>query len=309
MRAARVIMALPQRALQLVEFGDDVFEDRRAFERLRDGAVHPMPASKLFMTFDAPWWSNPARDPAAISASYTDLPMQQCYQFGHADADAPVVLMASFADDASSSFWRSRADDSTYPNPVRGGAVGLQCSTAMVACAQRQLAKLHAGDVPAPSGALFVDWKRDPFGAGWHAWSAHTRSWEARTQIRSPATNLYVCGEAYAERHGWVEGAINSAEMVVQLLGVERPSWVDSSHVFEQEEGESSMTGQVSELLIALGESTALKRVYDRNPSELMSAFGLDADAQDAVQSNELAKVKFAAGLDDAKFIVVKSAN
>src|SRR5262249_38985363 len=148
--------------------------------------------------------------------------------------------------------------------------------------ARRQLSLMHDLAVPAPIGAMFVDWSRDPYGAGWHAWSPSVDSAAARTEIRSPAKALYICGEAYAERHGWVEGALNSAETVVQLLGAGRPSWVDRSYVFEQQEGESPMTGQVSELLIALGESSSLKRVYDRNPSEIMSAFGLDAGAQEA---------------------------
>lgn len=69
------------------------------------------------------------------------------------------------------------------------------------------------------------------------------------------------------------------------------------------------MSGQVSELLIALGESSALKRVYDRCPAQIMSAFGLDADAQEAVRSNDLASVKLAAGLEEAAFIIVKPAN
>jgi hypothetical protein len=134
------------------------------------------------------------------------------------------------------------------------------------------------------------------------------RSWEARKQIRSPSKNLYVCGEAYAQRHGWVEGALNSAEMVVQHFGVGRPSWVDRSHMFEQE-GECPMKGQVSEFLIALGESSALKRVYDRNPDEIMHAFGLSADAQAAIRSDDLGRVKDAAGFGEAAFIVAKPTN
>jgi monoamine oxidase len=300
---------MPQRALQCVEFGEGVLSDRYGFEQLRDHGVHPIPASKLFLSFDTPWRPGVALECAAVSASYTDLPMQQCYWFGAASTDEPTILMASLADDVSLPFWSALAK-APARNCADGEGSELRASRAMVASVRRQLALLYAGEtVPAPRGALFVNWRGDPFGAGWHAWSTHTPSWRARRQIRSPAPGLYVCGEAYAERHGWVEGAINSAEMVVERLGVDRPSWVDGAYVFEQEEGETHMTAQVSELLIALGESAALRRVYERSPGEIMNAFGLDADAQDAVRSNDLARVKSAAGLHEAAFIVVKPAN
>ena len=35
---------------------------------------------------------------------------------------------------------------------------------------------------------------------------------------------LYVCGEAYSHDQGWVEGALDTAEQVVELLGVQPPS-------------------------------------------------------------------------------------
>lgn len=69
------------------------------------------------------------------------------------------------------------------------------------------------------------------------------------------------------------------------------------------------MSGQVSELLIALGESSALKRAYDRDPGGVMNAFGLSADAQVALRSNDLSLVKSAAGVRECAFIIAKAAN
>ena len=309
-----VVLALPRRALQLISYGERVFDDRRTFERLRDESVQPAPASKLFMTFDVSWWestefSATCRDPGDVCATHTDLPMQQCYYFGGRPDDTSTAVMASFADDVSTSFWRSSpsANAQAYRNAARGAPVGLECSAAMVASARQQLTALHQGaETALPKGAVFFDWSRDPYGAAWHAWSVHMRSWEARRKIRSPAKDLYVCGEAYAERHGWVEGAINSAEMVMQLLGVARPPWVDSSYEFEREEGDKQMTNQVSELLVALGESSALQRVYRRNADEIMGAFGLDPDQREAMKTGDSAKIGSAANIGDAAFIIVK---
>ncbi|MFT3728990.1 MAG: NAD(P)/FAD-dependent oxidoreductase [Terricaulis sp.] len=303
--ASHVILALPPAALERVAFGNGVLDDPGAFARLRD-SVNRVPACKLFMTFEEAWWANPSRDPAAVVASYTDLPMQQCYFFGVA-ADTPATMLAAFADDISSSFWRAMLSEPE--RRAEGASIELDCSAPIVQAALRQLHLLHEVAPPKPTRAVFVDWSREPFGAGWHAWAAGPRSWDARKQIRSPAKNLFVCGEAFAERHGWVEGALNSAEAVVQHFGVGRPPWVDGSYWCEQQQGEDAMTGQVSELLIALGESSALKRAYDRDPGGIMNAFGLSDDAQVAMRSNDLSLVKSAAGVRECAFIVAKPSN
>lgn len=311
--AQSLILAMPRRALQLVEFGDDVFPDREAFENLRDQSVASAPASKIFLTFSEPWWDQSNVGPTSlggvdVSAAYTDLPIQQCYYFGAPHAAAPALLMASYADDRSSSFWAGfmHPGEASYANAAPNAASDLECPGSLVEATRRQLDTLHDDvDVPSPTAAIFVDWSRDPYGGGWHAWTTRVRSWEARAAIRNPTPNLYICGEAYSDRHGWTEGAINSAEMVVQLLGAERPDWVDEAFQFEQE-GEVVMANRVSEMLVALGESMTLQRVFARKPDEIMDAFGLDTREQAAVKSGDPTKVKEIAGEGSVAFIVLK---
>jgi hypothetical protein len=59
-RARQVILALPQRALQLLNLGDDLFEDASEFRRVRDRAVLPMRSCKVFLTYDHAWWRDAA---------------------------------------------------------------------------------------------------------------------------------------------------------------------------------------------------------------------------------------------------------
>ena len=33
--------------------------------------------------------------------------------------------------------------------------------------------------------------------------------------VQNPRTNVYVCGEAVARSHGWVEGALESVELIL----------------------------------------------------------------------------------------------
>jgi monoamine oxidase len=48
-------------------------------------------------------------------------------------------------------------------------------------------------------------------------------------RIRRPVEqlNVFLCGEAYSSSQGWVEGAVNTAEMVVEdYFDLPRPDWV-----------------------------------------------------------------------------------
>jgi hypothetical protein len=95
---------------------------------------------------------------------------------------------------------------------------------------------MNKDDLPSPNGALFFDWGSDPFDAAWHGWAPHFKSWNIRLWMRrpNPHLDLLICGEAYSQRNGWVEGAINSAELALELLGLKRPSWIsDSDFQFE----------------------------------------------------------------------------
>ncbi len=62
------------------------------------------------------------------------------------------------------------------------------------------------------------DWSRPPFGAGCHAWAPGARSWEVRERLagfgfegQEHTKNLHICGEAYSDYQGFIEGALRSA--------------------------------------------------------------------------------------------------
>lgn len=239
-RAKQVILALPQRALQLVGFDQGIFGGiGSTFEQVRDGAVRAMRSCKIFLAYDQAWWSGDAAG-ARIAARYTDMPMQQCYYFPRDAFDRSALLMAAYADDVSAAFWPSLADHETrYPAAARepGDVEALGASAALVGSLQAQLNKLHGHKIAqVPTGALYFDWGNDPYGGAWHAWAPHYRSWEVRPWMRqpNPGLDLFICGEAYAQRNGWVEGAINSAERTLERLGLSRPGWIsDPDFQFE----------------------------------------------------------------------------
>ncbi|ANP47486.1 flavin monoamine oxidase family protein [Candidatus Viadribacter manganicus] len=241
--ARRVVLALPQRALQLIAMAPDLFEDAAIFKHVRDRAVAPIRSCKIFLSYERAWWSG-ANGPTQISARYTDLPMQQCYHFAKAAPEDTALLMGAYADDGLANFWGPLNESGASfasASADEADAQALVASEAMVASLRSQLATVHAvANTPRPEGALYFDWGADPYGAAWHAWTPNMQSWKIRPWMRQPNPNLdlYICGEAYAQRNGWVEGAINSAERILERLGLSRPVWItDPDFQFEIDDG------------------------------------------------------------------------
>ena len=76
---------------------------------------------------------------------------------------------------------------------------------------------------PNAGHAAFRDWGDDPFGGGWNSWNIGVRSWEVKKKIVNPFGKdrpLYICGEAYSDAQGWVEGALQTADMVLEKFGL-----------------------------------------------------------------------------------------
>ncbi len=248
--AKQLILAMPRRALQLVSLHPEMFADCQEFQRIRDFAVLPMRSCKIFLTFETRWWDDSSVGPTEdVAAAYTDLPMQQCYYFGGPTPKAPALLMAAYADDAAATFWPPLANSGLrdFTNAAKNpeDASFLRSSEALVSSVRRQLSAMHHdADAPLPKGALFFDWGSDPYGAAWHGWAPHFKSWEIRPWMRqpNPGLDLFICGEAYAQRNGWVEGAINSAEKTLERFGLKRPEWIsDPDFQFEiDDEGEKA---------------------------------------------------------------------
>ena len=87
----------------------------------------------------------------------------------------------------------------------------------------RQLAVIHGLTyTPAVCNAAFRDWGDDPFGGGWNSWNIGVKSWEVKPRIIQPFDRrpLYICGEAYSDAQGWVERALQTADMMLGKMEV-----------------------------------------------------------------------------------------
>ena len=241
-RAHQVVLAMPRRSLELIEWEgwdhDDVFRMRKS--------VLMQAAFKLFLGYEQPWWRGLG---LYAGRSITDLPIRQVYYFG-SEHDHPgaeqgnfgSLLMASYNDIGTVPFWKATENDEPfkgYPTHFTHGhdpmLVGEQPVTqGMVELAQNQLRELHNQvSIPAPYSAIYHDWTDDPFGAGWHEWKAGVTYNDIMPKIRKPVPTeeVYICGEAYSNNQGWVEGALQTAEKMLQVhFGAKRPSWLPPTY-------------------------------------------------------------------------------
>jgi monoamine oxidase len=222
-----VVLALPRRSLELLE-PECVINTSPQF-RQDLHSVQPAPATKLFLVYEKPWWE---KDGELLRGySTTDLPLVGTYYFSAAE-NGKGLLLASLADGDAVAFWegyRPSARWGTAGRPALPSRDGLAAPGTMMEEARRQLAAMHGCDVPEAIDGTFFNWGDAPFGGGWHNWNVSVKSWEVMPRIRRPVEglNVFVCGEAYSSAQGWVEGAVNTAEMVVEkYFDLPRPGWV-----------------------------------------------------------------------------------
>lgn len=221
--AKAVILALPRRAIELIDTGTLLAapDVRRAFN-----AIEGVVASKVFFGYHTPWWRQLG---LRSGRANTDLPMAQCYYFG-TEREQPggepnnsnSLLMASYANDGPAEYW-------TFAE----GEAGTPLEANVRADLSRQLRAVHGVALPEPYTSLAVNWGRDPYGGAWHIWRAGERSWQVMPRIRKPvgALPLSIVGEAWSTEAGWIEGALNTAEHVLEeQYGISRPVWLPRSY-------------------------------------------------------------------------------
>ncbi len=257
--ADELFLAMPRRSLELVADAcatDYMLNDPGVRYYLESSIDQP--AIKVLMVFDQAWWTTPAcvhppmlvPPPGAPASqgvggpSITDLPLRMIYYFGNnipggpGTEGGPYVLLASYDDMNYSSFWRElelQGDYSVAPSLIRQPLTGpteVAVNSPLAGILVKQLAEVHGmtpDEIPAPAALYFQDWGQDPFGAGYHGWSAHYNICQAMDYIRAPyakilgnpARKTYIVGSCYSFDQAWVEGAFCVAESVLQdFLGL-----------------------------------------------------------------------------------------
>ncbi|MEJ0042017.1 MAG: FAD-dependent oxidoreductase [Rhizomicrobium sp.] len=223
--AARVILALPRRALERIADFPQARADRRFAGLI--ASVTPIPACKSLLLYKRPWW----RDHGIVEGrSITDMPARQFYCLGSETTRLPGedtggygVLMA-YSDMHNVATWRH-----LLARPDPSGFTRLAGDAALAREVHREAALVLGKTDAVPLAACFQDWSVDPHGGGWHYYAlGHDGLADSAAMLKPlPESELYVCGEAYSLSQGWVEGALERAETLLQNhFGLQKPGWL-----------------------------------------------------------------------------------
>jgi lysine 2-monooxygenase len=148
-------------------------------------------------------------------------------------------MMVSYNDLQSVPFWKGFERDAPFQgyrarfverraSPVPPSA--FDATQGMVNMAQLLVREIHGQKtLPLPYSALYHDWTEDPYGGGWHKWKPGVRFDRVMKTMRRPVPSeaIHICGEAYSNYQGWVEGALQTAELMLEEhFNLPRPSWI-----------------------------------------------------------------------------------
>ncbi|UTH74319.1 NAD(P)/FAD-dependent oxidoreductase [Chromobacterium sp. IIBBL 290-4] len=254
--AGQLILAMPRRSLELLSASSPLLQNEKVQKLV--STVTARPLFKLFTTYDSPWWRNAgcnmtdsqgqtAYVPLQAGRSVTDLPVRQTYYWPKSDGKPATaghaMLLASYDDGDNTGFWdglRARrrqprergCDVAPLADPFIGADDNVQrneltwhkykAPRMMTEEVTRQLTVMHSlSFTPKVRNAAFRDWGDDPFGGGWNSWNIGVKSWEVKHAIVQPTDMpFYICGEAYSDAQGWVEGALQTAGYMLERMGI-----------------------------------------------------------------------------------------
>jgi monoamine oxidase len=257
----KLVLCLPTRASERIQFTNLSSAGHKKWRRLvRTSWPHRM--VKIVLLYEEAWWKHTRLPGGDSGRVFTDIPERQIFYFGPewlakaGYTPAGHGLLMVYNDSRFTNFWRPFSEDVNYwfpdseersidawfgrrlkptsKKPKRGSVIRWR----LVDKITLQLKALHKYNVPDPIDGIWMDWTDS---GAWHTWWPHVDIPATVKKMLQPldpsdfeggaaqgkSIPLYVCGEAYSDEQGWMEGALKSAEAVATRLGCEQAnkSW------------------------------------------------------------------------------------
>ena len=238
-----VILAVPRRAAQeIYRRSHRVFEDPKVGDLLESAFGFPM--VKTFAVLKERWWekNNMANRLA------TRMPTRELHYWKPQDKDDAQGLIMAYTDRPASAYWAAyvpagpqidahrgrpkdkspsekdaaEPDKTTYhPKPLKKVE-----RTLMLDRLAAYLDENNGEQTVRPHDVAWYgirDWGRAPFSGANHAWRPGRKYWTvmrrlARMDAIDSTSKVHICGEAYSDYHGFIEGPLRSASYVLHLI-------------------------------------------------------------------------------------------
>ncbi|MBJ7311126.1 flavin monoamine oxidase family protein [Rugamonas sp. CCM 8940] len=213
-RTRRVILALPRRALEALA------PSLPAPVLACLDAVLCFPIVWASCVMADPWWG-----PDTAPGSGEGASIRAAHFESHPATPGAYGLAMFYNDDPWCHYWANLAEQpgARFPHknrPVRSADPRLRLAL------ERTLQQTFGrDDVPRLLEWGLCDWSAAPFGAGVHFWKPGRDSAQVMATLAAfalgadgRAPQVHICGEAYSDFQGFFEGALRSAQRVLQLL-------------------------------------------------------------------------------------------
>jgi hypothetical protein len=244
--ATDVILALPKRPLERLNLPPHIVSHL--------GKVQDIPLLKVFFVIDQPWWED-NRPPNRFAG---DLPTREVHYAKSDDKTRGVIML--YMDRPALQFWTDYlTEDQRGTAHDEGPGAGRQEAIDFVTTqefAERWVLDRNEADRTLPRGInvrlwrRFVqyardyehndftmerllacgirDWGKEPYGAAVHVWKPRARPSEVAGVFRAFSLqggrlpNVHICGDAYSDYQGFIEGALRSTVKVLEHFDGER---------------------------------------------------------------------------------------
>jgi hypothetical protein len=222
----RVILALPRSPLEkIARRSPEAFAPEPEVEGLLDSAFG-FPMVKTFVVVKNRWWEDKNR----ANRYATRVPTRELHYWKGGTKDSPQGLIMLYTDRPCSSFWAN------YVPPGEQTDVHRSAENELPGGIRQRLTKklvqyINENNVPDinPEDVVWYgirDWAREPFGGANHAWRPERLYWVVMRRLADIAPagaaagtpSIHVCGEAYSDYHGFMEGSLRSAVYVLHRI-------------------------------------------------------------------------------------------
>jgi monoamine oxidase len=221
-----VILALPKKALNDVVLASaGAFAEESEAKQLVDSAFG-FPMVKAFFVVKHRWWEEENR--ANLYA--TRVPTRELHYWKGQTAGSKQGLIMLYTDAPAATFWANYVPPGPQidANQKHHRPLAPQLQKRFIDKVVRYINDNNVPDVTADDIVWYGirDWGREPYGGANHAWRPERKFWVVMRRLADiptgPQAALHICGEAYSDYHGFIEGSLRSSTYVLHRI-LDRP--------------------------------------------------------------------------------------
>lgn len=208
MTAGRVILALPPAGIARI----DGLAARPELRSLM-AALVPQRAVTTALVYPEAWWQ-----PTGLASGYsvTDMPARHVRHYGSEPwREKGLGALMSYSDGDHADVWGKLSGN-------KSGDAWVEPQDPIAQELHQQAAAMFETKLgrrlPPPIGAFTHSWTGDFSGGAFHLWAAGSKPEQALSDALTPLPGLplHICGEAWSMRQGWIEGALETVDTLLE---------------------------------------------------------------------------------------------